>query len=467
MKIAILFTGELRSFAHTRPLYTFLDQTDLDIDVYVNTWLINPLSNTIRKGVINTEPVEVMTVTPEYIHGILGRPATVQILDPAQVTMIDPHPVTSWVTGLELVEKSGIHYDFIWVMRPDLCFSQDPRLIPEQIPKFAGSNLVGITQAREAHQRHSEKFFPDFSIFGSRETIKKIISSELIELCKQENVPRAVWHRILWTHIQNCGLVAAKDPILPHGAVPARWPIQDPLTWDQAKTTWFEWMNNNSAVNTCFVGWFQDFALHRENCLLLDQAGINAYNFMVLLPRFQNNMHIPVPDKEVYDTYMQPGNVRPLWRVNYTNEKLLAGRPENEWERTFFLWQAGLMRMGVDTTIAGTKTARGLGCVITLIKSHVFRKNQVSYDVEVIRQNKIYTLDFDKIWVSKNNQGRYNLDYICGSVSRIIPLINNDLLERWLQAKAAGQNWRDWWHDEVSTWGVDQSPCPVIMTPNK
>jgi hypothetical protein len=118
MKIAILLSGEYRSFNICRPTMTFLD--DLDVDVYVSTW---DITHHVRPG-INLSEYE--KITENQITQLLGRPATIKIESATIQHTLPKHyncsMIHRWKYGFDLIQNSGIKYDYVIITRFDLCF---------------------------------------------------------------------------------------------------------------------------------------------------------------------------------------------------------------------------------------------------------------------------------------------------------------------------------------------------------
>ena len=135
MKVAILLSGEYRMFDICRPTMTFLN--DLEVDVYVSTW---DTTHHFRPG-INLSCYEKVTET--QISHVLERPATIQVESvEVQKTLPDHYNcnmIHRWKQGFQLIQNSGIEYDYVIITRFDLCY--DPSVC-NQMPKF---NFYGDT----------------------------------------------------------------------------------------------------------------------------------------------------------------------------------------------------------------------------------------------------------------------------------------------------------------------------------
>lgn len=136
MKIAVLLSGEYRSFEKCRPTMTFLN--DLNTDVYVSTWDTTHHSMPI----VNLYHDEI--VTEEQIRKVLQRPATIQVeLDnnpngQAPPTM-NAHMVHRWKQGIQMIQDSGIKYDQVIITRFDLFFNPESPVVITDVGDSLGS----------------------------------------------------------------------------------------------------------------------------------------------------------------------------------------------------------------------------------------------------------------------------------------------------------------------------------------
>lgn len=120
-KIAVLVSGEYRTFKYCRPTMTFLDGDN--VDVYFSTWDVTVYESTM----ISYRRTE--TVTRDTIINDLGF-VPKDILIESSSAMIkrkyNCKMIHRWVTGYQLIKKSGVEYDQIIITRPDLYFLEIP-----------------------------------------------------------------------------------------------------------------------------------------------------------------------------------------------------------------------------------------------------------------------------------------------------------------------------------------------------
>ena len=121
MKVAIVITGEYRTFSSCRATMIFLN--DLENDVYVSIWKNSKLFDPLLNIDINED------ITIEKVNADIKRPATIEIEDFNECAVLENtnnnvvKMTYRWHRGLELVKASGIEYDFICILRPDMIFN--------------------------------------------------------------------------------------------------------------------------------------------------------------------------------------------------------------------------------------------------------------------------------------------------------------------------------------------------------
>jgi hypothetical protein len=117
VKIAILISGEYRTFGLCRKTMTFLN--DPNIDIYFSTWN-KTIYNVPKLGLYVEEEV-----TTDRINKDLGRSSTIEI-EPHNLLIekrYNSKLIHRWKRGIELIKNSGIEYDYVLVVRPDLYFN--------------------------------------------------------------------------------------------------------------------------------------------------------------------------------------------------------------------------------------------------------------------------------------------------------------------------------------------------------
>jgi len=117
MKIAVLLSGEYRTFRHCRKTMSFLD--DPRVDIYVSIWN----TSTYKSPAINLDVTEWVDRSQVIRH--LGKSAVDILIDSQNIikeVKYNTKMIYRWKAGIEMIKKSGIHYDYIIILRPDLFF---------------------------------------------------------------------------------------------------------------------------------------------------------------------------------------------------------------------------------------------------------------------------------------------------------------------------------------------------------
>lgn len=136
MKIAVVISGEYRTFDYCRKTMSFLD---LDmVDIYFSTW------DTSVYRIPTTKIREVHPVTEERIRAALGKSATIEIQASDLITerRYNSKMIWRWVRGIKMVKDSGISYDYILLLRPDIFF-RHAHLSQSVAEQLAGKMGVG------------------------------------------------------------------------------------------------------------------------------------------------------------------------------------------------------------------------------------------------------------------------------------------------------------------------------------
>lgn len=184
MKIAVLISGEYRTFGLCRSTMKFLD--DPRVDIYFSTW--DKTIYNVPK--INFHKEEI--VTEEHIRKDLGKDVVIDI-EPHnlfQEVRYNSKMIHRWKRGFELIKNSNIDYDFVLVMRPDLYFSE-----------FADHSFSFIEQYRDRLAAgwldpNLPGFLNDVMLLSSYERMIQLFDSLTIdEWIHSEN---ADWHT--WWH---------------------------------------------------------------------------------------------------------------------------------------------------------------------------------------------------------------------------------------------------------------------------
>lgn len=191
-KIAVLISGEYRKFDITRKTMAFLDNPD--IDVYFSTW-----DKTIYSSPkINLH--EEQLITEDRILKDLGRQATVRIdkHDSFVEKKYNSKMINRWRTGFSLIEQSGINYDYVAIIRPDIFFTKVPT--PEFINLERYENSIGFSWATSL----DKELLPDVLFISTFNNIKKLMMSlsSMIWVVDAENDWHKWWYKFVRNHFE-------------------------------------------------------------------------------------------------------------------------------------------------------------------------------------------------------------------------------------------------------------------------
>jgi hypothetical protein len=181
-RIAILLSGEYRKFDVTRKTMPFLDSPG--IDIYFSTWdkteYLSPKINFSR-----TEHV-----SAEKIITDLGRAATIRIdfHESFKEVKYNSKMINRWKAGFELIISSGIEYDYIIIMRPDIFFTPIPT--PELINLERFNNSIGFAWATSL----DKNLLPDVLFMSSTENMAILMNALSVDVWANDNETN--WH--LW-----------------------------------------------------------------------------------------------------------------------------------------------------------------------------------------------------------------------------------------------------------------------------
>lgn len=239
MKIAVLLVGEYRTFPYCRKTMQFLDQSsnnEMEIDVYFHTWETTKLHNPPIGRHLNPNPIRSSrTVTEDEIRELLNRPAVVKVSpvpDDRDGFLIMRK---GWLLGFELIKNSGVEYDYVYVIRPDLFFRKE------------AAYLTGITSAKYKNavgflpQNRNCDIIADCDFFSTYENIKKIITDDVLLLDQANNGIHHVW----FEYVKSKGLNITSLPFIvkePHCI--ARFPMNDKTVWREAERNYWNLFHN-------------------------------------------------------------------------------------------------------------------------------------------------------------------------------------------------------------------------------
>lgn len=181
MKIAIIISGEYRTFSLCRKTMAFLD--DLDNDVYVTTWNFSSLKSDYLNIDIQQE------ITEELIKSDLNRDIiAIDIEDfnkfkgtaPTMLLMIN-----RWCRGIELVAQSGKEYDYIFLTRPDMFFHTG--MIRKKLKDAAVNWSKDIFYCSSSKGINNDVNLNDFMFLGSPKVLNAIVTHDLLNDYRNDN----------------------------------------------------------------------------------------------------------------------------------------------------------------------------------------------------------------------------------------------------------------------------------------
>jgi hypothetical protein len=183
MRIAVLISGEYRTFKHCRKSMTFLNESD--VDVYFSTW--DETVYTSKK--IQLDHRE--TVTTDQIVADLGSEPKGIVIEESnsfKETKYNSKMIHKWVTGFKMIKESGVQYDYVIVTRPDLFFANVVSL----------SNIANYKYALGTVWTHSlsDGKMADIVLVSSWEIMSSIIGDISVELWNKST--EYDWH--IWWH---------------------------------------------------------------------------------------------------------------------------------------------------------------------------------------------------------------------------------------------------------------------------
>jgi hypothetical protein len=236
MKIAVLIVGEYRTFPYCHKTMSFLYQppsTGIDVDVFFSTWDVTKTHNPKRynPNCVNEsdQPTSLKPVTLQEIRKILRRPATIKIHKPLPDKDLFTIMRKGWLLGFELIKESGIDYDYVYVMRPDLFFR-------DKFTLFTGRDYERY-QTGVGVLPHTTNECADCDFFSTYDNIKKLLTSDILEL----DLHNGLLHELWYSHIVSKGLHTTTLPFILAGSHSiARFPMDENSTWKEVEDNYWK-----------------------------------------------------------------------------------------------------------------------------------------------------------------------------------------------------------------------------------
>jgi len=191
MKIAILLSGEYRTFSECAESMIFLN--DPAVDVYFSTWS----TSTYNIDFLNIH--ETTAITPEHISNyILGKDVTINIADvPADKTGTIDRMINRWVTGMDMIIKSEIVYDYIFILRPDLYFIKPIYEICQDVETHIEKDIFYMIESNGFEQQK----LTDLYMISTPDVLTKIINSDLVTNWTTASNLSQEWHHWWYTYV--------------------------------------------------------------------------------------------------------------------------------------------------------------------------------------------------------------------------------------------------------------------------
>lgn len=185
MKIAVLISGEYRTFKYCRPSIPFLDSGR--VDVYFSTWN----KNVYKCPKLNLIAFE--SVTEETIIDDLGfKPhgMIVEDFESFEEKKYNSKMIHRWISGFKMIIDSGIEYDYVIVTRPDMYYYYGGKVNLDALTDFKDSLGVIWTHSLK------EGKLADITTVSSFKIMKDLMGS--LSISDWVNSETLNWH--IWWH---------------------------------------------------------------------------------------------------------------------------------------------------------------------------------------------------------------------------------------------------------------------------
>jgi hypothetical protein len=248
-KLAILIVGEYRSFQQCRRTMLFLDQPDIDTDIYIHTWSRTNTVNSV--GRFDSESyVEPMyrALSQEDIMADLGiANCTVSMEERPEIHPLPPI-IHGWLSGFDMIRSNSIDYDFVLVMRPDLFF-QDGAYFTDtkfrDFKEYKNKHKLGVRlPGKMAPNQLDDTYF-----FSAYSVMDKLLSNQLSKFYttsygQEDHAP--TWHRFWYDYVSVIhNLSITNIPIRSEGII-ARYPVNESSTFLEMRKLYYKIFRENN-----------------------------------------------------------------------------------------------------------------------------------------------------------------------------------------------------------------------------
>jgi len=243
-KLAVLIVGEYRTFKYCRKTMTFLDQKNLNIDVYFSTWdktnIVNDKYNPVYREVTVKQIEEDIGIPNASIHIHQANPNSF-------IPMID-----GWILGFDLVRNSNIKYDYILVLRPDLFFKESIDLFFKELHwRYWPFNIFKISTLSQYKDGVGVRTFAktiigksvdDAIFFSTYDNLNKLLSKNIVDYIKNnsngEHITAPEMHHMWYDYITNYSNLKIYELPIRRECLIARYPMAENLTFTDVELIW-------------------------------------------------------------------------------------------------------------------------------------------------------------------------------------------------------------------------------------
>jgi len=228
---AIVFCGELRTFTICSKTMKFLEQQSPKMDIYFSTSNITTTVN--HSETMKTNSLHNRDTAGSEIKHMFNNCKDVIIHDSKEISLKRQGIplIEHWRSGLRMIEKSGLDYGYVLMLRPDLFFSPNSFF---DISKFTQyENAIGLSYVPP------DEFIPDTILFSTYKNISDFIYGYDIN----KHLGGDQWHKYLYSIIKSLKLDIKEIPITGTTAI-GRYGIEEHWTLDQVIDLFTKEMNS-------------------------------------------------------------------------------------------------------------------------------------------------------------------------------------------------------------------------------
>jgi hypothetical protein len=157
------------------------------VDIYISTWDQSEIKNELMN--INS----FSAVSTEEILADVGKHAIIEVEPVAGFVeqKYNSKMIHRWKSGFNLIKTSGINYDYILCVRPDLFFADTPLNIFDNLSVY--DDGIGFAWASSLDKNK----MPDIAFISSFCIIEKLFNT--LKISDWVNSPESDWHS-WWYH---------------------------------------------------------------------------------------------------------------------------------------------------------------------------------------------------------------------------------------------------------------------------